>query len=534
MRLVKSSEMQEMDRLTIEEMGVPGVVLMENAARGATRIFLDHFAPPPNAHVLLLCGRGNNGGDAYVMARYLHNAGLKISVIVLAKLEKISGDALINLEIIRRMGLDVSEVPSRDEWNTHRHLTLDADYIIDGILGTGLSSPVKGFYGQVIEEVNASRKPLMAIDIPSGLNADTGQIMGLAVKADLTVTFGFPKLGQLLFPGADLVGRLAKIDIGIPEGVARRVPARYRLIEPHDFSGLLNIEKPDIHKGDRGHLLVLAGSTGKTGAATMTAVGALRAGAGLVTVGVPGSLNVILENKLTEAMTTPLPETEDGSLSLQAEKEIHQLMEGKTAVTLGPGLSTHQETSALVRRIISDCPLPMVIDADGLNALSGHLDVLGHCKGRVILTPHPGEMARLAGLNNVDVQADRVGTSARFAQEHDCFLVLKGARTVIAEPAGQIYVNPTGNPALSSGGSGDVLTGLIAGFLARGWSLAKAAIGGAYLHGLAADLLAEDMGESGVLASELLTVLPALTASLARGDWPLESLPPHADFYHAL
>jgi hydroxyethylthiazole kinase-like uncharacterized protein yjeF len=534
MRLVKSAEIQEMDRVSIHDMGIPGVVLMENAARGATRLFLDHFKPAPDAHVLVLCGRGNNGGDGYVMARYLHNAGLKITVVVLATFEKISGDALINLDLIRGMGLQILEVQAEKQWQSHRFLLNQCDYIIDGIFGTGLNAPVRGFYAQVIQDVNKAKSPVMAIDIPSGLNADTGQIMGDAVKAELTVTFGFPKIGQLLFPGAELVGRLTRIDIGIPNAATEQIPARYHLIEPDDFSSLFRGERPDIHKGNRGHLLVLAGSTGKTGAAAMTAVGALRAGAGLVTVGVPKGLNAILENKLTEAMTAPLPETDEGTLSLAAENTIHQLMEGKTAVALGPGLSTHQETTALVRRIVGRCPLPMVIDADGLNALSGHLEALVPAQGKTILTPHPGEMARLSGMSTGEIQADRIGTAAKFAEDHRCCLVLKGARTLIAEPGGAVYVNPTGNPALSSGGTGDVLTGLVAGFAARGWPLTKAAVCGTYLHGLAADFLAEDMGEFGMLAGELLDVLPSLTASLGRGEWPLEAPPPHADFYHPL
>ena len=270
MRLVKASEMQEMDRLTIEEMGIPGVVLMENAARGASRVFLAHFAPPPDSRVLILCGRGNNGGDGYVMARVLHKNGLKVAVLVLAEFNKIAGDALVNLKILRRMGLDILEVTSEQQWKKQRRLLKDCDFIIDGLLGTGLNSPVRGFYARVIEEVNRVDKPVTAIDIPSGLNADTGQVMGVAVQAELTVTFGFPKIGHLVYPGAGLVGRLVGIDIGIPDAVAQRIPSRYRLIEAGDFRDLLGLEKPDIHKGNRGHLLVLAGSTGKTGAATLT------------------------------------------------------------------------------------------------------------------------------------------------------------------------------------------------------------------------------------------------------------------------
>lgn len=530
MRLVKASEMQQMDRFTIEEIGMPGVVLMENAARGAGRVFLDHFAPSPGSRVLILCGRGNNGGDGYVMARYLFSAGLKPTILVLAEFRKIAGDALVNLEILRRLGLPVQEVPSEEQWKKQRRLLKDCDFVIDGLLGTGLNAPVQGFYAGVIRDINRASKPVCAIDIPSGLNADTGQVMGAAVRADLTVTFGFPKLGQMVFPGAGLVGRLVRIDIGIPDAVADRIPSRYQLLGAGDFQSFPLLEKPDIHKGNRGHLLVLSGSTGKTGAATLTCLGALRAGAGLVTLGIPRSLNPVLENKLTEAMTCPLPETAESSLSLEAEEEIFKLMGGKTALAIGPGLSTHPETSLLVRRIVARCPLPMVIDADGLNALASDPGVLENCTGKAVLTPHPGEMARLAGISNSQVQADRIGVAEAFAQKHGCCLVLKGARTVIAEADGKISINPTGNPALSSGGSGDVLTGLIGGFLARRWPPARAACAGVYLHGLAADRLSEEMGSFGVLAGELLQVIPGLASSLARGEWPLKQPPMEKDF----
>lgn len=533
MRLVKAAEMQEMDRLTIQELGIPGVVLMENAGRGAARFFLEHFDPPEDAHVLILCGRGNNGGDGYVIARYLHEAGLGVTLLVLAPLEKITGDALTHLNIARRMDLEILEVPDPEMWEECNPLIQGCDYIIDGILGTGLSSEVRGFYGHVIDAINGAGRPVMAIDIPSGLNADTGEVMGAAVAADLTVTFGFPKLGQVIFPGLDYVGRLVRVDIGIPDHIAGALRARYRMTTPDDFVDLLRHERQDAHKGTRGHLLILAGSPGKTGAAALTALAALRAGAGLVTVGIPQSLNTILECKLTEAMTVPLPETPRGSLSLAAEESILELMEGKTALAIGPGLSTDDETAALVRHIIGKNRLPVVIDADGLNAMAPGLEGLKESGVNTVLTPHPGEMGRLAGMKSSDVQAKRVDTAARFVDVHGCHLVLKGARTLIAEPGGEIHVNPTGNPVLASGGTGDVLTGLIGGFLARGWPMIQALLAGVYLHGLAGDLLAEEAGQSGIMAGELLDVLPEIISELCREEWPLESLPPHADFYHS-
>ena len=529
MRLVKASEMQEMDRKTIHDLGIPGVVLMENAGRGAAQTFLAHFSPEKDARVLIICGRGNNGGDGYVVARYLHQAGLRPIVFVLSQREKISGDALVNLRIAQGMGLDIRFVPDESSWQEQKSTLAHCHYIADAILGTGLNSPVRGFYATVIDQINASGKPVMAIDIPSGLNADNGAIMGTSVRADLTVTFGFPKVGQAVFPGREVVGRLVRIDISIPESVASQVPEQFHLSVPEDFADLLVEDKEDIHKGHRGHLLILAGSPGKTGAATLAALGAIRAGAGLVTVGVPQSLNPTLEEKLTEAMTAPLPQTSDGTLSMAALPLIEDLMEGKTALAIGPGLSTNSETVELVKRLASTCRLPMVIDADGLNALNGALDVLNSVADHTILTPHPGEMGRLTGKSTVEIQSDRISTALEFVNNHRCYLVLKGARTLVALPNGKIYVNPTGNAALSSGGAGDVLTGLIGGFLARRWPVEKAAIAGTYIHGLAADCLAEKTGTVGIMAGEILDVVPGLITSLYSGNWPLKNPPPHFD-----
>jgi ADP-dependent NAD(P)H-hydrate dehydratase / NAD(P)H-hydrate epimerase len=523
MRLVTASEMKEMDRLAIERIGMPGTVLMENAASGACRIFLDHFNPGCGSQIVIFCGKGNNGGDGFAMARRLLGAGMQVVVICLAETSQITGDARINLEIIERMGLAIIPAPAPAELSGCKEHIRECDYIIDGIFGTGLNSDVKGIYLEAIQMINASGKQVMSIDIPSGLNTDNGRIMGAAVKADLTVTFGFAKLGQLLFPGADLVGRLSVIDIGIPDMAAGMVKSGHVITEPDDFIDLLQEEKRDTHKGDRGHLLILAGSTGKTGAAVMTALGALRAGAGLVTVGTPASLNNILEIKLTEAMTAPLPETTDGTLSIRAKDRILRLAEGKSAIAIGPGLSTNPETTRLVREIATECDLPMVIDADGLNALAEAPEVFNKLNGKKILTPHPGEMGRLTGIKGKDIQLDRIGTAVRFIEQYKCCLVLKGARTVISAPGEKVYLNPTGNPALSSGGSGDVLTGIISGLLTRGTPAIKAAVAGAYLHGLAADLLAEKMGEEGILASELLDVIPGIMETLRKGGWPLKN-----------
>ncbi|MGD9162934.1 MAG: NAD(P)H-hydrate dehydratase [Desulfobacteraceae bacterium] len=522
MRLVTASEMREMDSMTINEAGIPGVVLMENAARSATRVFLDHFNPSEGSSIVIICGKGNNGGDGYVMARHLHEKGMIVTVGITGEKSAISGDALVNLKIIEKLGLEITEITDDEALQALQDKLIECSYIIDGLLGTGLNSSVRGIYKKVIEIVNLSGKPVMSIDIPSGLNADTGQIMGVSVRADLTVTFGFPKPGQLVYPGAEVVGRLVNIDIGIPGLISNRFESSHRLIGPEDFISDICIDKRDVHKGTRGHLLILAGSTGKTGAATLTAMGALRAGAGLVTVGVPESLNPIMECKLTEAMTVPLAETEEGTLSLKAEDDIFMLLSGKTALAIGPGLSTNPETVKLVCKIIKKCELPVVIDADALNALSmtpGSLEFLDEKK---ILTPHPGEMGRLTGLETREIQANRLKISREFTQKWHSHLVLKGAGTIVADPKGVLHINPTGNPALATGGTGDVLTGIISGLLARGLSEIKASTAGVYLHGLAADYFTEQNGESGLIATDLLDIIPFLIDSLNRGEYPLE------------
>lgn len=522
MRLVTASEMREMDSMTINEAGIPGVVLMENAARNATKVFLDHFNPQESSYIVVLCGKGNNGGDGYVMARYLHEKGMNISVGIMAEKSAISGDALVNLKIIEKLGLEIIEI--KDETlQVFEDKIKKCSYIIDGLLGTGLNSPVRGLYKKIIENVNQSGKHVMSIDIPSGLNADTGQKMGISVRSDLTVTFGFPKPGQLIYPGAELVGRLVNIDIGIPRIISGRFESRCRLIEPEDFVPDISENKRDTHKGSRGHLLILAGSTGKSGAATLAAMGALRSGAGLVTVGVPESLNPILECKLTEAMTAPLPETDDGSLSLNAVNDIDELLSGKTTVAIGPGLSTNPETVELVCAIIKKCDLPMVIDADALNALSMSPGSLEFMDEKKILTPHPGEMGRLADLENREVQADRLKISRDFVKKWKCNLVLKGAKTIVADPKGVLHINPTGNPSLATGGTGDVLTGIISGLLARGVSETRAATAGVYIHGLAADYFAEQNGESGLIAADLPDIIPFLMNSIITGLEPLEN-----------
>jgi NAD(P)H-hydrate epimerase len=509
MILVTADEMREMDRRTIEEVGIPGRVLMEKAGSGATRFLCRRFPDLARMNVGVAAGRGNNGGDGSVIARYLANRGIAVTVYLLADRSQVAGDAAANLDLLGPLGVPVVEIQDEKSFAELRTAMRSKDLWVDAILGTGLNSDVRGIYRRVIDFINSLRKPVFAVDVPSGLHSDTGQLCGTCLRASATATFGFAKTGQQLYPGVAVTGDLEVVDIGIPRAVVEEVRPRQHLLTREHVQRCLPARPDDSHKGQTGHLLVVAGSPGKTGAAAMTATSALRAGAGLVTVAVAQSLNSILEILLLEAMTEPLPEEGNGILGESCFDRILQLLSGKRCLAIGPGLGQRPATGKLILRLIADCGVPMVIDADGLNHLSADTDVLRKATSPVILTPHPGEMARLTGKTSTEVQSDRIRAAREFAQGFGVHVVLKGARTAVAHPDGGVFINPTGNAGMASGGMGDVLTGLIAGFLAQGLSAEAAAQSGVYLHGAAADTLAEAMGPIGYLASEVMDAIPS-------------------------
>ncbi|MDD3581237.1 MAG: NAD(P)H-hydrate dehydratase [Desulfobacca sp.] len=518
MKLLTADQMRQLDRQAIEAIGIPSIVLMENAGRTTYQILRREF-PDLTGLVTVIAGRGNNGGDGFVVARYLAHEGLAVQVLALGEKTRIRGDALTNLQILEQIGVDVTEVTTETELTSHLDTLYGSDLIVDAIFGTGLNAEVGGLYRQVIEMLNNLPVPVLAVDFPSGLCADSGQALGAAVVAEVTVTYGWPKLGQILPPGRDHVGRLWQVDISIPPNLAETMPIE--LAEAQAMRILLPPRPFASHKGTYGHLLVLAGSEGKTGAATLTALAGLRVGAGLVTAGVPASLNDILEIKLTEAMTLPLPEAPGTrALGTAALAPLAAFWTGKSAIALGPGLGTHPETGQLVREIVRRASMPLVIDADGLNALAEDLTCLEQAAGPIILTPHPGEMSRLVDKSTREIQAERLEQAQALAQRYKVIVVLKGAQTVVADPEGRVSINPTGNPALASGGTGDVLTGMIGGFLAQGLEPFDAARLGVYLHGLAADQRADWQGDCGLLAGELLEELPEVIKEFAAGQLP--------------
>ncbi len=509
MILVTADEMREMDRRTIEELGIPGRVLMETAGRGATRLLWRRFPDLERMHVGVVAGRGNNGGDGTVIARCLAGRGIAVTVYLLADRSQVTGDAAANLELLGPLGVPVIEIQDEKSFAEMRAAMRNKDLWVDAILGTGLRSDVRGIHRRVIDFINSLGKPVFAVDVPSGLDSDTGQLCGTCIRAHATATFGFAKTGHFLYPGAAVTGDLEVVDIGIPGAVVEEVRPRQHLITRRHVQRCLPSRPQDAHKGHTGHLLVIAGSPGKTGAAAMTATSALRAGAGLVTVAVAQSLNPIMETLLLEAMTAPFPEESDGVLGDACFDRLMQLLEAMRCLAIGPGLGQNPDTRKLVLRLVAGCGVPMVIDADGLNALSTDTDVLRRAAAPVILTPHPGEMARLTATTSSTVQSDRVGAARRFAESFRVHVVLKGARTVVAHPDGSVFINPTGNAGMASGGMGDVLTGLIAGFLAQGLSAEAASHAGVFLHGAAADTLSQKMGPVGYLASEVMDAVPS-------------------------
>ena len=495
MKAVTAAQMRELDRRTIEA-GTPGRVLMERAGKGVVdamlRRWLEYRGP-----ILVLAGKGNNGGDAFVVARHLaQRANSPVTLLLACKKSEIKGDALFHF---KKLPKSVKVVSATSGYFR------SARVIVDGLLGTGLQGEVRSPYRELIEQANAcERAAVVAIDIPSGMNADTGEPLGVAIRAGLTVTMGLPKVGLLKPAATNWVGELEVVDIGIPPQFLTETTSDVELVSPSDLAPLFPRRKRTAHKGDFGHLLVLAGSEGYHGAAVLCAEAAARSGAGLVTLGVPRSIYHVVAAQCREVMVRLFADTADGSFSLRALDDMPHWFEECDAVAFGPGLSQNEETKEFVVRILRDCPRPMVVDADGLNALDGHAESLALRESPTILTPHPGEMARLIERTTRDVQSDRWGVAHRFARQVGMTVILKGAGTVIAAPHGPLWINMTGGPALAKGGSGDILTGMIGSLLAQGFSPIDASRAGVYLHGRAGDLAAHELGERTALARDVI------------------------------
>ncbi len=495
--LITGSQMASIDRRAIDS-GVPGIELMEAAGQGVTRVVENLLGELQNRHIVILCGKGNNGGDGFVVARQAAQCGAKVQVFTVAN--EITGDAKTNFD---RLPPDI--VQSVDRIATVQNALAHADIAVDALLGTGIRGPARGIYAGLINALTRAECPIVAVDIPSGLNADTGKIEGPCATATCTVTFALPRIGHFFYPGRARCGKLHLIDIGIPPSAIEHERISTYLIDNRRCARLLPHREPDAHKGDCGRVYILAGSVGLTGAATLSANAAIRGGAGLVTLGVPESLNDILEIKVTEAMTDPLPEVKKARcLSLRARGDIQRVCRTADSMAIGPGLGTHRETVELIRRLVRACVCPAVIDADALNALVGDLDAIRACETPLVLTPHIGEFARLTGYSIAEIQRDPIARALEFASHVGATIVLKGAPTIVATPEGEAHINPTGNPGMATGGTGDVLTGLLVALIGQGLNATDAACTAVYLHGLAADIAAKKTGHMSLIASDII------------------------------
>jgi NAD(P)H-hydrate epimerase len=506
-KVVTASEMQAIDRSAIEEFGIPGMVLMENAGLAAASLIHENVPDLLEKKVVIVCGKGNNGGDGFVIARHLLIDGVQVDILLLGKRQQLKSDARVNADIAFKMGVPIHEITDKN-LNAQNHLLRHCHIIVDALFGTGLSKPAGGLYEKVIKKINASNKYVVAVDIPSGVDSDSGHFIGPHIKANVTAALALLKRSHLLFPAAESMGEVQILDISIPHEAVEKQDIPVAWLEFEDIQSLIPKRPTNTHKGEYGHTLVLAGSRGKGGAAGLTGLAALRAGAGLVTLAVPESCHQALEFNPLETMTVALPETKSGCVSTKAVDVIMETLKGKNALAIGPGLSTDKETVRLLETLLPQVECPLIIDADGINALGKSGKLIDQIRAETVLTPHPKEMSRLSGWSVQDILNQRIERAGEYAQEHNITLLLKGARTVVAFADGTVLINPTGNPGMATAGSGDVLTGLIAGLVSQGLSVPSATSAGAFIHGMAGDIYAEANHLIPLIASDLLDKVP--------------------------
>lgn len=518
MKVVTAAQMRQIDSDTIEGIGIPGIVLMETAGTEIVRAIRRHY--PLAQSIGVFIGKGNNGGDGLVIARQLAHDGHEVSIFLVSSSESFAGEARVNLDIAKKLGLHIEEILTENELKEAEYRFRSCDLLVDAIFGTGLHSVVRQPITSIINSINDFSIPVLSVDLPSGLNADTGHPLGTCINADTTITIGLPKRGLLVYPGAELAGDLEIIDIGFPQQVIDAQQINANLTTEGLAAEWIPLRYPASHKGILGRVLVVAGSVGMTGAAALTSEAALRAGAGLVTLAIPKSLNTVMEVKLSEVMTLPLPETEMGSLNESAVTPILDYAEKTESVlVIGPGLSQHPETYAFVHQLIGEIQdqklsFRMVIDADGLNALSQEKESISKLGSEAVLTPHPGEMSRLTGITIETLESNRIHAAEEFVRVYNLTLVFKGAPTITAYPTGDIWINSTGNPGMATAGMGDVLTGVIAGLMAQSLTPEIAATLGVYVHGFAGDIAAEKIGTHGLIAGDVLRSIPHAIAKL--------------------
>ncbi len=490
MKILGSKAMKEADRRTVEEFGMPGAVLMEIAGLRVVEYILAHYLQP--ARVVVLVGPGNNGGDGLVVARLLERAGFSVSLWSTVKPGAYRGDAAINEKYLVKTKCHFNVLSEKGDLGLFREALGCADLLVDALLGIGADRAVEGLMAEIIGLVNSSTVPVLAVDIPSGINADSGAVLGCAVKANWTVTFACPKTGLLLHPGAHLAGEIVVAEINIPESLIEKEP--FDLITAAFVKKQLPDRPFDVHKGSVGRVLLVAGSPGMSGAALLAAESALQGGAGLVYLAAPQSVCPALEAKTVEVVTIALPEIVPGVIDPVAVEIIMDKVRSCDVLAVGPGLDTGAHTSALLYKLVQLCPVPMVLDAGALEALDQKMNMLRSARHLPVITPHPGEMARLVGTSAGQVQSSRIEVALKNTSLWNCIIMLKGPNTIIATPDGRVSINPTGSPSLATAGSGDLLTGLVSSFIAQGMAPGNAAKAGAFMHGLAGDLIPPGRG----------------------------------------
>jgi hydroxyethylthiazole kinase-like uncharacterized protein yjeF len=533
MKALTAAEMREVDRLTTERFGIPGLELMESAGKSVAEVFLEKYKERNGklpGRVSVLCGKGNNGGDGFVVARLFRGRVGQVKVLLFAEPGELRGDAAKNYERWKSLGEEVVLVRSEAEWEKAWPEVAASEVIVDALLGTGIRGGASGLLAQVIENVNRFSQDakaawpawIVAVDTPSGLPSDGEAAQGPVVRAHLTVTFTAPKIGQLVSADAGNCGALIVREIGTPSALVEEVgKGKLRWAGPEEFSELPLQRAAESHKGSYGHVLIVAGSVGKTGAAVLCGRAALRSGAGLVTLATPEPALATVAAVQAEYMTEALPATASGTIASEAARlgGFATLLHGMTVLGIGPGIGTHPETQEFVRSVVAHADLPIVLDADGLNAFAGQAEILSNRKSaHLVMTPHPGEMARLCGFATPEVQADRIRIAVEFAGKWNAVVLLKGYHSVIAAPNGDVFVNTTGNAGLAKGGSGDVLTGILAALIAQfgARDLYRVVALGTYLHGRAAELVSAETDESGVLAGEVARAVPAARRKLLQ------------------
>lgn len=524
MRVLNARQMREADRQAIEDLGIPSIVLMENAGRQVLAAMDAAIGSLAGRRATVFAGRGNNGGDGFVVARGLSQQQCDVLVCLVGASGDVHGDARINLEILERLGVPVVSVATPADWARCSQTALDCDCIVDALFGTGLNAPLTGLHEAVISAINAAGVPVVAVDLPSGLSADQCGPIGPAIAASLTVTFAAPKLPLVMPPTEALVGTLVVADIGIPRHVLGGLdgPAIEFMI-PAEARTLVPTRAAEAHKGSFGHVCVAAGSRGKSGAAHLAGMAALRSGAGLVTIATPTSCLPIVASMGAEYMTMGLGETADGCVTGRAAKAVVGV--NCDVLAVGPGLGTGPEQRAFVQELLAHCTRPLVVDADALNVLADAPRGLRARKGQVVvITPHPGEMARLIGSTVSDVQNRRLDVATTFARDRGVVVVLKGYRTIVAAPDGRVFINSTGNPGMATGGTGDVLTGVIAGWLAQVADPVDACRLAVYLHGAAGDIAARAEGQVAMTAGDILRYLGEAELALTHPATPAADL----------